>query len=89
MKDDEHCQETQENLKQWISIDSATTTSVGTNEELFHGIKMAKNPTGTVSNGSELDSDLTTELNNVGSVPFNKDGIANSFAMNDLIQHCF
>ena len=33
---------------------------------------MAKNPTGTVSNGGELDSDPTEEMNNIGHVPFNK-----------------
>ena len=86
MKDKEHHEKTPENLKWWISIDSAMTTSVGTNKELFHIIKTAENPTGTVSNSSELDSDLNAEMNDVGCMPFNEDGMANSFGMNDLIQ---
>ena len=50
---------------------------------------MTENPTRTVSNGGELDSDLASEVSNVGRMPFNKDGTANSFGMNDLVQHGF
>ena len=86
MKDTEHSEETPENSKQWILIDSATTTSVGTNKELFHSIEVAVNPMGTVSNDGKLDLDLTAEMNNIGCLPFNEDGIANLFGMNDSIQ---
>ena len=56
---------------------------------MFHSIETAENPTRTVSNGSELDLDLTAEINNVGCMLFNEDGIVNSFGMNDLIKHGF
>ena len=62
---------------------------MGTNKESFHGMETAENPTGTVSNGSELDSDLTAEMNDVGCVPFHEDGIVNSFGMNDLMERGF
>ena len=89
MKDTECCEETLENLKQWILIDGATMTSVGTNEELFHGMEVAENLTGMVSNGSKLDLNLTAEMNNIGRTPFDEDGIMNLFRMNDLIKHGF
>ena len=38
---------------------------------------------GTVSNSSKLDLNLTPEMNNIGRMPFNEDGIANLFGMND------
>ena len=44
MKDAKHHEETPENSKWWIPIVSATTTRVGTNKELFHGIEVAENP---------------------------------------------
>ena len=89
VKNEEHHEETSENLKQWISIDSATTTSVGTNKEIFHSIQEAKNPTGIIGNGGELDLDSAAEINNVGGMPFNEDGMANLFSVNDLVERGF
>ena len=85
----EHFEETKENSKRWISIDSATATSMGTNKEMFHSIEIAKDPAGTISNGGELDLDCTAEMNNVGRMPFSEDGIANSFGMNDSCERGF
>ena len=35
----EHCEETPENLKRWSLTDNATTTSMGTDEEIFMALK--------------------------------------------------
>ena len=70
-------------------MDSATTTSMGTNEELFHRVELADDPTGTISDGGKLDLNCTTEINDAGRMPFNKDGITNSFGVNNLIERGF
>ena len=85
----EELEETSENLKRWILIDSATTTSMGVNSEICTDIQVAENPTGIVSNGGELDLDFTANVNGVGRLPFNEDGIANLFGMNDLVERGF
>ena len=89
MKDAEHCEKTPENLKWWILINSAMTTSMETNEESFHGIEVAENPMGMVSDKDKLDSNLTAEMNNIGHMPFNEDSIANLFRMNNLMKRGF
>ena len=86
VKNEECCEDTPENLKQWILIDSATTASMGTNKEIFHSIQAAENPTGTIGNGGELDLDLTAEVNIVGGMPFNEGRMENLFGMNDLVE---
>ena len=70
-------------------MDSATTTSMGANKESFHSIELADDPTGTIGDVGKLDLNCTTETNNVGRMPFNKDGIANSFGMNNSIERGF
>ena len=85
----EKLEETMENLKHWILIDSATTTSMGVNPEICTDIQAAENPTGIVSNGGELDLDFTANVNGVGRLPFNEDGITNLFGMNDLVERGF
>ena len=47
-------------------IDNAMTTSVGTNKEDFCSVKKAEDPSRMISDGGELDSDCTTEINGVG-----------------------
>ena len=84
-----HFKETLENLKRWLLIDSATTTSVGTNEDIFHSIELADDPTGMISNGGELDLNCTAEINNAGRRPFSEDGTANLFGMNTLASRGF
>ena len=85
----EELEETPENLKRWLLIDSATTTSVGVNKNIFHSMQEAENPAGIISNGGELDLNLTAEMDGVGRMPFSEDGIANLFGMNDLIKRGF
>ena len=62
---------------------------MGTNKELFHSIEVADDPTGTVSDGGELDLNCTVETNDVGRMPFSEDGMANPFGMNDSVSRGF
>ena len=62
---------------------------MGTNKELFHSIEPADDPTGTISDGGELDLNCTAEINNAGRMPFSEDGMANLFGMNDLVSRGF
>ena len=69
-----HHEETLENLKSWLSIDSATTASVGMNEDIFHSIEKAKDPSGTIGDAGKLDLHCTAEMNGVGRMSFNENG---------------
>ena len=82
-------EETQENLKRWSLADSTTTTNMRMNEEIFHDIEKAEDPSGMISIGGELDSDCTAEMNGAGRMTFNQDGMANSFGMKDFILQGF
>ena len=83
--------ETKENLKQCLSIDSTaiTTTSMGMNEEMFHSKEHAEDEPGTIGNSGIFGVNETRTLDGFSGVSFNEDDIFNSLAFIDVMNAGF
>ena len=69
--------ETPENLKRWLLLDTAATSGLGCNEETCQNTQEVNNESGVIGDGGILDVNHVGTLDGIGQQPFNKNSMEN------------
>eukprot|EP00980_Cylindrotheca_fusiformis_P012483 scaffold3071_cov84-Cylindrotheca_fusiformis.AAC.1 len=70
-------------LQVW-TLDSATTCSIAANEKLVDNVRFTKDKIELNTNAGSKIIDEVCDVENIGTIRFNKDGIANILGLCDL-----